>query len=83
MDQDPQHDRAANVDVDTLATRTPLLTPAEQAERRRERWEQTPDESWFSKWAPLPANVSRGRYVKPTRRVLLAVHSGLQGRVER
>ncbi|RBL82873.1 hypothetical protein DDE05_34420 [Streptomyces cavourensis] len=81
MEQDPQHDRAAN--VDTLATRTPLLTPAEQAERRRERWEQTPDESWFSKWAPLPADVSRGPYVKPTRRVLLAVHSGLQGRVER
>ncbi|MFF9792154.1 hypothetical protein [Streptomyces bacillaris] len=83
MDQDPQHDRAANVDVDTLATRTPLLTPAEQAERRRERWEQTPDESWFSKWAPLPADVRRGPYVKPTRRVLLAVHSGLHGRVER
>ncbi|MEU3971505.1 hypothetical protein [Streptomyces bacillaris] len=82
MDQDSQHERTRG-DVPKLSARTPLLTPAEQAERRRERWEQMPDESWFSKWAPLPADVRRGPYVKPTRRVLLAVHSGLQGRVER
>ncbi|XXZ50110.1 hypothetical protein AAGT00_17835 [Streptomyces cavourensis] len=82
MDQDTQHERTRG-DVPKLSARTPLLTQAEQAERRRERWEQTPDESWFSKWAPLTADVRRGPYVKPTRRVLLAVHSGLQGRVER
>ncbi|SCD39936.1 hypothetical protein GA0115243_1013118 [Streptomyces sp. ScaeMP-e83] len=63
--------------------RRPALAPADQAERQRERWEQTPEQSWFSKWAPLPAGVSRGPYVRPTRSVLLAVQTGLQRRLER
>lgn len=59
------------------------LAPAGRAERQRERWEQTPEQSWFSKWAPLPAGARRGPYVRPTRSVLLAVQAGLQRRLER
>lgn len=59
------------------------LAPAEVAARIRERWENTPDQLWFSKWAPLPPGVHRGPYVRPTRDILSAVQAGLQRRLQR
>lgn len=54
------------------------LTPDEVTDRQRQRWADTPAESWFSKWSPLPAGVPHGPYVKPTRGVLKAVEAGLR-----
>lgn len=59
------------------------LPLVDQATRGRERWENTPDESWFSKWTPLPPGVHRGPYVRPTRDVLTVVQAGLQRLLER
>ncbi|MFC9651436.1 hypothetical protein [Streptomyces sp. NPDC056937] len=57
------------------------LAPEEVAKRQRERWEDTPHETWFSKWSPLPAGVYRGPYAKPTRAVLRDVEAGLRRRL--
>lgn len=55
--------------------------PELDAAAQRERWENTPNESWFSKWAPLPPGVQRGPYAKPTRALLRAVETGLLRRL--
>lgn len=65
------------------SSRRLTLPLAEMAERSRQRWEDTPQESWFSPWSPIPGGVRRGPYAKPTRDVLTAVRDGLQRRVGR
>ncbi|MFJ4966152.1 hypothetical protein ACIP6P_27510 [Streptomyces sp. NPDC088729] len=65
-----------------LVPRRLALPSGDQAERQRERWAQTPEGSWFSKYAPLPVGVRRGPYVRPARSVLMAVEAGLRRRLE-
>ncbi|MGG7572558.1 hypothetical protein [Streptomyces sirii] len=57
------------------------LSPEEVVERQLQRWEDMPDEAWFSKWAPLPAGVHRGPYARPTRAILQEVETLLKERL--
>jgi hypothetical protein len=54
------------------------LTPEEVAQRRYERRENTPGETWLPHWAPLPAGVPRGPYTTPTRADLERTLAGLE-----
>ncbi|RDG33486.1 hypothetical protein DVH02_31225 [Streptomyces corynorhini] len=38
----------------------------------------TPDETWFSPWAPLPDGAYRGPFAKPTPEILQAVAVALE-----
>jgi hypothetical protein len=61
-----------------IARRRRRLLPDEVRAAQRERWEATPDEVWFSKWAPLPRWVPRGPYKRPTRALVAEVEAGLR-----
>ncbi len=47
---------------------------------RQEAWDSSPNEVWFSKWAPLPRGMPHGPYAKPTRPILLRALAGLERR---
>ncbi|GAA1911598.1 hypothetical protein [Streptantibioticus ferralitis] len=61
-----------------IARRTRRLLPDEVAEAQRERWAQTPDQVWFRPWVPLPPEVPRGPYKRPTRALVLEIEAGLR-----
>ncbi|GAA1927423.1 hypothetical protein GCM10009753_71300 [Streptantibioticus ferralitis] len=54
------------------------LLPADVAAEQRKRWERTPDKVWFSPRTPLPPEVPRGPYARPTRALVRSVAIGLR-----
>ncbi|MGW7004978.1 hypothetical protein ACWGCW_19770 [Streptomyces sp. NPDC054933] len=56
----------------------PGLLPDEVRAAQRKRWEATPEEVWFSKWAPLPGWVPRGPYLRATPVLVAEVEVGLR-----